>query len=398
MKNILVLTYWSFREGLIQSYTLPYLFIISKYLKGGKIYLVTLEKEDIALSPNEMSDAKTNLEKYNIQLIALKYRSLSLGVIFIWINEIFNLSRFIRKNKINTIHAWCTPAGLIGYILSIMNKIPLILDSFEPHAEAMVENGSWRKTSFSFRFLFFFEKIQAQRAIHVIAANKGMFEYSFKKYGVKLKSFHVKPACVDIEKFGDKNVRYLKSRLGLNGKVTCVYAGKIGGIYLDEELFTFFKRASIFWKDNFKVLLLTNEKDTVVNRWVDKVGLNPKIILKQFVHFDQIHEYFALADFGITLVKPLPSKKYCTPIKDGEYWATGLPVVITKDISNDSEIIRKNNIGYVLNSLNEYEFDRAIVKIDQLIKDKSVTTKIRDIAKRERGFHIAKKIYKEIYQ
>ena len=45
-----------------------------------------------------------------------------------------------------------------------------------------------------------------------------------------------------------------------------------------------------------------------------------------------------------TPVKPVPTKRYCTPVKDGEYWALGLPVIITEGISDDSGIIRENGI------------------------------------------------------
>ena len=113
--------------------------------------------------------------------------------------------------------------------------------------------------------------------------------------------------------------------------------------------------------------------------------------------FEKINEYLAAADFGITLVKPVPTKLYCTPIKDGEYWATGLPVVITKDISDDSKIIEQNNTGYVLKSLNVEEYDKALVRIDQLIRNTETSFKIRKIAKKERGFQIAEKVYKKIY-
>lgn len=45
--NILVVTNWGFEEGLIQSYTLPYLKIIHKVNPYIKIYLVTQEKNGL---------------------------------------------------------------------------------------------------------------------------------------------------------------------------------------------------------------------------------------------------------------------------------------------------------------------------------------------------------------
>lgn len=397
MKNILVLTYWSFKEGLIQSYTLPYLLIISKYLNGGKIFLVSLEKENMKLNEKERKDAKEFLESHNIIHIPLPYRSLSVKGAIRWFKDLFALSNLIRRENVTHIHAWCTPAGMIGVFLSRVNNIPLNLDSFEPHAEAMVENGSWPEGSIQFRIMFYFERVQVKMARHVIATTKGMYNYTKTKYGFDIPNFYVKPACVNLSKFKPGNKMLDREKIGINGEIICVYAGKLGGIYLDKEVFQFFKRAEMYWKDNFKVMLLTNHSDKEIENWINSAELDPKTIIKRFVPFSEINTYLSAADFGITPVKPVPSKKYCTPIKDGEYWATGLPVVITKDISNDSDIIARNKIGFVLENLSEAEYDKAISRIDELIRKDGIKEKIRDVAVKERSFEIAEKVYKNVY-
>jgi glycosyltransferase involved in cell wall biosynthesis len=107
----------------------------------------------------------------------------------------------------------------------------------------------------------------------------------------------------------------------------------------------------------------------------------------------------ALGDFALNPVKPIYTKRFCTSIKDGEYWAMGLPVVITKDISDDSEIIATQNIGYVLNELTVKEYRNAVIKMDSLLaKDKDkLKNKIRQIALTHRDFKIAEEIYSKIY-
>ena len=52
------------------------------------------------------------------------------------------------RKRIDTIHAWATPAGGLGYLLARPFSRQLIIDSYEPHAEAMIENGTWRRGSF----------------------------------------------------------------------------------------------------------------------------------------------------------------------------------------------------------------------------------------------------------
>jgi uncharacterized protein YaiI (UPF0178 family) len=75
----------------------------------------------------------------------------------------------------------------------------------------------------------------------------------------------------------------------------------------------------------------------------------------------------------------------------------GLPVVITKDISVDSEIIEKNNIGYVLHELNGAEYLNAVKKIGTLIRQKELQQRIRTIARQNRDFKLSELVYKTIY-
>lgn len=108
-----------------------------------------------------------------------------------------------------------------------------------------------------------------------------------------------------------------------------------------------------------------------------------------------------LADFALCAINPVPSKKYCTPIKDGEYWALGLPVVIMRGISVDSQIIEENRAGAILKSLDDAGYTNAAGQIDSIIKSRSRTeiyNQIRPLAEKYRNFTIAEEVYKKIYE
>ena len=402
MNNVLILTYWSYKDALVQTYTLPYVHIIRKNLNpSGKIFILTLEQDFFKMSDEEWQSENEKLKKDNIFLIRFKYDHFGIKMIFRVFALLIHLTRLIFKEKIGTIHSWCTPAGALGYILSLLTSKPLIIDSYEPHAESMVENGTWSATSFKYKLLFWLEKKQSQRATTVIALTKGMRDYAATKYQTTFEHYFVKPALVNLEKFNWDSNRYhtLRQSKGLNDKVVCVYAGKLGGIYLEEEVFDFFKTASDFWGEKLKVYLLTDKAPEIVNRYIQQKNIPKNCIETLFVPYQKIQDYMQLADFAINPVKPVPSKRYCTSIKDGEYWAMGLPIVITKNISDDSEIIQKENIGYVLQDLSEKEYVNACENIDTLIKmdKKKLTQKIISVAKKYRSYEIADLIYSRIY-
>lgn len=399
--NILILTHWSFKDALIQTYTLPYLNIIRDILpEDKKIILVTSEQKSIALTPGETAEINKNWSPKNMMLLPQPYHQMGLKKMIAVVNDLSRLYKLIKKEKILIIHSFCTPAGAFGYLLSKLSRTRLIIDSYEPHAEAMVENGTWNKGGLAFRLLFLFEKLQSQAGECFISTASGMKHYAKQKFGVNIKRFFLKPACVDLNKFSlaQKDEKLLQD-LKLHDKIVCVYAGKLGGIYLNEEVFDFIKECYNYWGDRFRFLLLTNTSEEEVIQQLERVNIPKDIIVQRFVTHKDIAAYLRLGDFAINPVKPVPTKRYCTSIKDGEYWATGLPVVITKNISDDSDIIKKNQIGYVLESLNQSEYRNAISRIEELINSPQdiLKNKIRNVAEKYRSFEIAKKIYNEIY-
>ena len=405
--NVLVLTYWSYKDALIQTYTLPYLKIIFEQLQhGGAIFLVTLEQPHLAISKSELRDIQQQLAEYNIRLVPLKYHKFGIVSVFMLKLYLLKLLFLIFVNNISHIHAWCTPAGSLGYILSSITGVPLIIDSYEPHAEAMVENGTWRKNGIAFKLLMLFEKLQSKRAISVIACSAGMKEYAKKKYRVDfVNNFYTKPACVDFELFSPEKVMQesaaLKTQLSLQDKIVCVYSGKFGGIYLEKEIFDFLKIAHNYWEEKFHILLLTSTPKEKIFSLATQSGLKTDIITALFVPHKNIPRYMGIGDFAINPVKPVPTKRYCTSIKDGEYWAMGLPVVITKNISEDSEIVKENNTGAIIESMDTAGYVSAIKKMDALLTTENkiaFRNKIREIAIRRRNFSIAKEIYKDIYK
>ena len=403
MKNILILTYWSYKDALIQTYTLPYVKIIRKQLSSeSKVFLLTIEQNRFKMSDGEWLLEKEKLAKENIFIIRFKYDHFGAKMGLRLIGLLYFLFQLIKKENVSFIHSWCTPAGSLGYILSLLTGKELIIDSYEPHAESMVENGTWSKSSFKFKLLFWLESKQSQRANTVIALTKTMKEYALQKYNVTFENYYVKPALVDLDQFNWDYDKYTQSRNAkqLTDKIVCVYAGKLGGIYLEEEVFDFFKIASDFWEDKLKIFLLTDKNIEEVDAYINQKSIPKERIEIKFVDHKEIQNYYQQSDFAINPVKPVPSKRYCTSIKDGEYWAMGLPVVITKNISDDSDIIQQENIGYVLQELTDIEYLKACESIDSLLSTnrEQLNNIIVKIADKYRNYKIAEDIYREIYQ
>ncbi len=395
-KNILILTYWNYKDALVQTYTLPYVKMIAQNLgKESKIFFVTFDKGKI--------DSTADLDELGITHISFTYKGLGVKSVLIVALSIFKLLFLIKKYKISYIHAWCASAGALGYLLSIFTKTKLVIDSFEPHAESMLENGTWKKSGLPYKMLFKLEKLQAHKATYLIAAAEGMKLYAKEKYAYEGSNYFVKPACVNLNLFqkAPENIVEFRKRLKIaSNDVVAIYAGKFGGIYLNEEIYDFLKVAYDYWKGRFKVIILSNETKERVMSGCKNVGLPMDVVISLFVPHNEIPQYMNIADFAINPVKPVPSKRYCTSIKDGEYWAMGLPVVITKGISDDSEIIERENIGAVIASFDNRTYLKVVKKIDALLLNELpevIKERVRNVAIKYRSFEIAENIYRTIY-
>lgn len=397
MRNILVLTYWDWQDALIQTYTLPYVYIIANNLpKGSTIYLLTLNKKT----------SKVIFDHPNIKIIAFKYVPFGISAIFYYSYVLIWLLLFIFRKKIHSIHSWCTPAGMFGYILSKLSGKPLIIDSYEPHAEAMVEVGEWKKKSLAYKILFYFEKKMTHHAQYLIATTEGMIkEYAVSRYQFNphKNNWFVKPACVNFDLFQPdiKTRNQLRKELSLEDKVVGIYAGKFGGIYLEDEVFQCLKIFQEVLQDRTYFILLSGHSKEYITEKCKKFKINVAGIKHLFVPHTEVSKYLNIADFAIAPIKPVYTKKFCAPIKTSEYFAMNLPVIISKDISDDSYLIEKYNAGYVMKNWNEEECIKSIYYIQELINkhhhSSNIDHSIRDIAIKYKNFHIAENIYKDIY-
>src|SRR5689334_13500249 len=104
-KNILVITHWGYEEGLIQSYTLPYLRIIHSISPERKIFLFTQEKNGLEKDKEKIKRINEELNKSNIFLLPEKYHRAGMGKYFISATRLFKHINFIFKKNIGFIHS-----------------------------------------------------------------------------------------------------------------------------------------------------------------------------------------------------------------------------------------------------------------------------------------------------
>src|SRR5690606_34223519 len=120
-----------------------------------------------------------------------------------------------------------------------------------------------------------------------------------------------------------------------------IYAGRYGGLYMEEDAFEVYKEVFSFFKGNFVLILLTSN---IYHTWIKQQILKYELPLERIFIFNVKHnevpDYLSASDFSFATYKPGKSKLYLSPVKIAEYWANGLPVLLTNGIGDETRIIK----------------------------------------------------------
>jgi hypothetical protein len=174
------------------------------------------------------------------------------------------------------------------------------------------------------------------------------YERALLDQGIAAEKIRVVPCTVPLEtfRFSPEARAEVRARLQVPADaVVGVYAGKFGGIYYEAEAFDVFRKGFEFWPDRFFLILLTSNSQEYVQDHLKRAGLNPERVFTTLAPHAEVPSYLSAADFGYNLFKPNLSKRFTSPIKNGEYWASGLPILLPPNIGDDSDIIIREGLG-----------------------------------------------------
>lgn len=392
--KVLLISPWSLTDVLTQGYVLPYIPLIQQSLLDHdsvvEIHLVTLEKRLLrnTSSPVDLGGASKHFPLYFSGPSPSGYLNLLSSLVKGSLHTLFSNYTFIQS--------WCATGGAIGFALSLISRVPLVLDSFEPHADAMAETGCWNPRGFKYKLLRCLEIRQARRAAAFFPVSPYMYAYSQQSYGVNIRGRAiVKPACIRPPR------QFSSAFLSHNSNsIAGIYVGKFGGLYLDVDFFRILKCAQSLWGERFSFTILSCQELGIIESFASKADFDLSSIHVACVPHSCVSDYLSRSDFAITPLKSVPSRLCCTPVKTGEYWAWGLPVLTTPRISVDSEIIESNQIGVVLEGLSDLQILASLRKLHNLVelnKDGQLSKRIQTIAHNSRGLHLAKTAYSSVY-
>ena len=355
--NILFLGYWSVEDGLSEATIKPHLEILNSFDEVDQILYVSIER----FSQNVT--CSWSISKMN----HLAYYSTNLPFLIDKVSDFtllpFKLIKICRENKIDKIICRSSPAGAIGYLVSKKTKLPYYVESFEPHADYMVESGVWNKWGLRYNFQKYFEWKQRQTAAALMTVSNNYT--SFLKLDKSTKcTIETIPCGVELDefKFSAELRNKVKKELEIDSEaIVGVYVGKFGGIYYDDEIFRYFKNCFENIA-NFFLLILTPHDEQFMEARLSRYKIPYTKVWYGYVKHNKLSMFLSAADVAFCPVKTSNNRKFCSPTKNAEYWANGLPILISEGIGDDSEIIKFYGGGLIVDYV-EYNQDRLFDEI-----------------------------------
>ncbi|MEJ7663702.1 MAG: glycosyltransferase [Hymenobacter sp.] len=290
------------------------------------------------------------------------------------------------------------PAGALAYLVWQKTKLPFYVESFEPHADYMLESGVWRRYDPRYLFQRHWEKRQKQlaRGLMPVAEN---YRQQLIAEGVPAERIATVPCSVNAKAFafeatGRQRVRQL---LGFaDSAVVGIYVGKFGGIYYDWEAFAVFRAATDYFGPAFRLILLTPDPIAAVEAKLLAAGLDSKLAFVQRVAHAEVPAYLSAADFAFATIKPAPCRLFCSAIKIGEYWANGLPILLPPGVGDDSLITEKEEGGAVFDLTQSASLPAALSQLAALLGRPYYRERISKLAVKHRSLSRAREAYERL--
>jgi glycosyltransferase involved in cell wall biosynthesis len=361
----------------------------------GKVILVTVERGGSPTVPGVDS------------IPGIEHRTISMR--FNWWGLLSKVDLFVRAPLILSLWVWlfridildakAALAGGIAYITHRITGVSYIVESFEPHSEYMADCGIWKRDSIYYRFSRWLELEQRRTAQTLITVTWNYHEFLVRQ-GVHAERVKVIPSITDLGQFAfDAEARArVRSSMGWEDTVVGIYVGKFGGLYYDEEAFAIFRSTMDRFGERFRLVLLTMENEKHVHERLEAAGIPRDRVMVRFAQHHEVPDWLSASDIAFSTIRYAPNGLYQSPVKNGEYWANGLPILLTYGVSDDHRLILERPWAGALFDLSvDGSLEKAIEHMAVLTEKGVERMKLMNLAREHRSIEIAQKVYREIF-
>jgi glycosyltransferase involved in cell wall biosynthesis len=401
--KVLYVSYDGMTDSLGQSQVIPYLVELVK--KGFEIHILSAEKSEV-FSKRKVFISQL-LQNNGIIWHPINYTKKP--PVLSTIKDVFALKKQAKELQktynFKIVHCRSYIAAFVGLYLQKNSKVKFLFDMRGFYADERVDGNLWPKSNPVFYAVYKFfkrkEKKFLSRADYTVSLTYAGRDIIHKFDKMTDIPIEVIPCCADLDLFDyhktDKNlIEKFRQELNISESdfVIC-YLGSIGTWYMLDEMMHFFQVLKRKYA-NAKFLFITKDNSDEIYTSAQKYNIINSDILIRPANREEVPALISICKTSIFFIKPVFSKKASSPTKLAELLGMGIPVICNSNVGDIDKFVPENNLGIMIENLDEPGFENAVEQIEEL--QKISPEHLRNVAQNLFSLEIGAKRYYDIYK
>jgi glycosyltransferase involved in cell wall biosynthesis len=257
-----------------------------------------------------------------------------------------DVARLSRQAPIRLVHAHNLYSAALALSARLLHGYKVILDYHGRIPEEYVFLGKGGRPSR--KVLEHLERWAVRHADHIIVVSARLREYLQETYSIPPGKLSVIPCCADprLFRYQPELREETRRKLHLHDRFVCTHLGSFFEWYEPEFLIKVFKQIQEAVSGIAHLLIVTAESvrtNTYLSRHLDP----PTFTVITATHED-VPALLNASDLGFLLLRSSRNIRTSSPVKFAEYLNCGVPVMITPEVGDYSELVQTSGTGIVL--------------------------------------------------
>lgn len=372
--TVVTVCYWGALEPLGRSLLVPPARVFGSAL--ANYILVTFEKPKDVADQRRVDELRQELERHRVTWIPKLYHKAPKwpATAFDVLQGVVAAIQAVRRYKGATIVGRTFVGGIMAALAARLTASPWLYHNEGFYPDEQVDGGVWRRGSLPHRLACAIERRLYQAAHgHIVLSHRAARDVLSRFPSAK--PLVVAPSAVNLKHF----VPRISARPA--GPLRLIYIGSVGARYVLDEGARFV-RTGLDMGVDVHLRVLSQSDPLLIRTMLQAGGLSESHYSVGYVPHEEIPLALTQSDAGLFFLRQGLSEHGCSPTKVGEYWAAGLPVVTSPNVSDLDAIISEDNVGAVVQAGNAESMIGGWKQLLRLIQDPETPMRARGSAER----------------
>lgn len=374
--RVLYIVYWGALEPLGRSLVVPS--VLRLAAMGVDLSLITFEKQTDLEQEREVVVLRRQLEEGGVRWRPLSYHKTPKwpATAFDACAAVLAALRLRLRGRFDVVHARTFVAGPMGYVIAKLLGARFVYHNEGFYPDEQVDGGVWRQGSLAHRVALRVEAFLYDHADGLIALSERARDTLKSRPRITAGGTPVVvvPSAVDLEGFRPGTANRDRSRA-----LSLVYLGSVGFRYRldDAGRFVAAVRRVV---PGATLTVVSRAEPSLVAAMLDSSGLAREAWSLLALPHSAVPAELIRHDAGLFFLTEGLSEHGCSPTKIGEYWACGLPVVSTPNVSDTDAIVRTRRVGVVTRGRTPEELEDTARALLGVLQDPGLAARCRESA------------------